>query len=130
MSGGFDLGPRRRGRRPSLTPMIDVVFLLLVFFMLAARFGIEARVPLALAAPGAGTSWSGPPRLVEVLPDEQRLNGVTLEMSDVLAGLGGLLPDDNDPVVLRPAEGAAMQRLVEVMTALEAAGYRRLVVVE
>ena len=27
-------------RRPSLTPMIDVVFLLLVFFMLAARFEI------------------------------------------------------------------------------------------
>lgn len=41
MSGarGFRLGAPRRTRRPSLTPMIDAVFLLLVFFMLASRFG-------------------------------------------------------------------------------------------
>jgi biopolymer transport protein ExbD len=29
---GFRLGAPRRTRRPSLTPMIDVVFLLLIFF--------------------------------------------------------------------------------------------------
>ena len=130
MTGGFDLGPRRRGRRPSLTPMIDVVFLLLVFFMLAARFGIEARVPLVLASPGAGEAWVGPPRLVEVLPEGQRLNGVALDMSDLLGRLEGLISDDGDLVVVRPGEGAAMQRLVEVMAALEAAGHLRLVVVE
>ncbi|MEO0362761.1 MAG: biopolymer transporter ExbD, partial [Pseudomonadota bacterium] len=40
----FDLARAPR-RRPSLTPMIDVVFLLLVFFMLAARFGVELAMP-------------------------------------------------------------------------------------
>ena len=30
--------------------MIDVVFLLLVFFMLASRFGIDQVIPLPLAA--------------------------------------------------------------------------------
>ena len=39
----FHFAPARRSRKPSLTPMIDVVFLLLVFFMLAARFGRQAR---------------------------------------------------------------------------------------
>ncbi len=130
MSGAFDLGPRRRGRRPSLTPMIDVVFLLLVFFMLAARFGVEARVPLVLAAPTPGATWSGPPRLVDVLPDGQRLNGVALEMPALLERLAGLVAEEGDPVVLRAREGAVLQRLVEVMSALEAAGHLRLVVVE
>ncbi|MGY6411485.1 MAG: ExbD/TolR family protein [Alkalilacustris sp.] len=130
MTGGFDLGPRRRGRRPSLTPMIDVVFLLLVFFMLAARFGLEARVPLLLASEGPAVSWSGPPRLVEVLADGQRLNGVALELPELLVRLSALVTEDGDPVVLRPGAGASVQRLVEVMAALETAGHRRLVVVE
>ena len=60
--------PRAR-RRISLTPMIDVVFLLLVFFMLAARFGQEQAIPLAIGA-GAG-DWDGPPRLIDILPDEE-----------------------------------------------------------
>ena len=108
--------------------MIDVVFLLLVFFMLAARFGIEARVPLGLAGPGA--AWSGPPRLVEVLPEGQRLNGVALEMPDLLERLAGLVAAQDDPVVVRPGDGSDLQRLVEVMAVLRDAGHRRLAVVE
>lgn len=37
----FAFGSPPPRRRPSLTPMIDVIFLLVVFFMLAARFGAE-----------------------------------------------------------------------------------------
>ncbi|MEM8656825.1 MAG: biopolymer transporter ExbD, partial [Pseudomonadota bacterium] len=44
----FDLGPPPPSRRPSLTPMIDVVFLLLVFFMLAARFGQDMALETTL----------------------------------------------------------------------------------
>ena len=40
--------PSRRRRGPGLTPLIDVVFLLLVFFMLASRFDREALLPLTL----------------------------------------------------------------------------------
>ncbi|MEO1119875.1 MAG: biopolymer transporter ExbD, partial [Pseudomonadota bacterium] len=40
----IDLGPARPRRRlVSLTPLIDVVFLLLIFFMLAARFSVESE---------------------------------------------------------------------------------------
>ena len=46
------LKPRRR---PSLTPMIDVVFLLLVFFMLASRFGMDAVLNLPWPARAAAT---------------------------------------------------------------------------
>ena len=60
-----------RRRRMSLTPMIDVVFLLLVFFMLAARFGVEGSVALTVGSGGA--AYEGPPRLVEISPDGTRL---------------------------------------------------------
>jgi biopolymer transport protein ExbD len=127
---GFDLGPRAPRRRPSLTPMIDVVFLLLVFFMLAARFGQEGQLPLALAGAGAG-DWSGPPRLVDVLPEGQRLNGVAVEegaLSDALLALGA--GEEGAMVLLRARNGAELQRLVAVIEALQAAGLDRLAVVE
>ena len=42
----FAFASHRPRRKPSLTPMIDVVFLLLVFFMLASRFGQDNILPL------------------------------------------------------------------------------------
>jgi biopolymer transport protein ExbD len=129
-AGGFDLGPRAPRRRPSLTPMIDVVFLLLVFFMLAARFGLEGQVPLALAGAGTG-EWSGPPRLVDVLPEGLRLNGMTLAeaaLPQALRDLGAA--EEGAAVLLRARDGASLQRLVAVIEALQAAGLDGLAVVE
>lgn len=119
--------PRRR-RRISLTPMIDVVFLLLVFFMLAARFGADQAIPLRIGA-GPG-EWEGPPRLVEVLPEGQRLNGVAVTPEALVTGLAPLMETPGDPVVLRPRDGASLQRLVDVMEALSSAGYTGLILVE
>jgi biopolymer transport protein ExbD len=124
----FAFGPPRLHRRPSLTPMIDVVFLLLVFFMLAARFGLDQAIPLKVGA-GAGT-WEGPPRLVDILPDGQRLNGVPVSADALATGLAPLVSLQSDPIVLRPRDGASLQRLVDVMEGLEAAGFTGLVLVE
>ena len=118
--------PRPR-RRVSLTPMIDVVFLLLVFFMLAARFGTERA--LVLSAGGAAAGWEGAPRLVEVAPNAVRLNGAVVEEGALAEALAPILPEGG-AVVLRPIEGATLQRLVDLTEVLEAAGAGRVLVVE
>ena len=119
--------PRSR-RKPSLTPMIDVVFLLLVFFMLASRFGSDALVPLSLG--WSGDTYSGPPRLIDVLPEGQRLNGKEQSLEMVIAALDGLTESRTDMVVLRARDGAALQRMVTVMSALRAAGFTAIAVVD
>ncbi|WP_108258596.1 ExbD/TolR family protein [Mangrovicoccus ximenensis] len=124
----LSLAKPRRSRRPSLTPMIDVVFLLLVFFMLASRFGIDMQIPMTLA--GGGGGWSGPPRLVQVEAGSLALNGVAMAPEALAAELGRLTEAATDPVVLRAGEGADVQRLVEVMEALGQAGFSNLVLVE
>ena len=118
----------RRPRRPSLTPMIDVVFLLLVFFMLAARFGQDFAIELGAA--GQGGDWSGPPRLVELGPQGLWLNGVAMERPALLAELARLTTGPEDAVVLRPRDGADLQALVDLMEALSTAGHTRLLVAE
>ncbi|WP_343115830.1 biopolymer transporter ExbD [Ostreiculturibacter nitratireducens] len=127
---GFHFGAPRRARRPSLTPMIDVVFLLLVFFMLAARFGAEGALPVALAAPGAPTEWQGPPRLVEIGPENVRLNGLAVDEAGLAEALRPLMAGPEAPVLLRPVEGASLQRVVDVIGALSDAGLTALAVVE
>ena len=124
----FASRPVRRRRAISLTPMIDVVFLLLIFFMLASRFGTDMQIPMATGG-GAGT-YQGAPRLVEVAADAVTLNGQTVGLEDLSARVIALMPSMADMVVIRPAEGAELARLVTVMDQLRQAGIVNLVMAE
>lgn len=125
----FAFAQTRRRRGPSLTPMIDVVFLLLVFFMLAARFGIDGAIPLRIAA-GGTEDWEGPPRLVQIGATELRLNGVAIADGDLAAALRPLLPTEDAPVILRASHDADLARLTQVIDALARSGIRNVVLVE
>ncbi|MEZ5840820.1 MAG: biopolymer transporter ExbD [Hyphomicrobiales bacterium] len=54
-------------RSISLTPLIDVVFLLLVFFMLASTFLKYSGIDLATASTGEAAADKGPVIVVRVL---------------------------------------------------------------
>lgn len=118
----------RRRRRPSLTPMIDVVFLLLVFFMLAARFGTDTQI--ALKTGGQGGEWSGPPRLIALLPHAITLNGLPTDLASLPQALAPLMAAPSDPVILRPADDIPLQQLVTVMDTLRDAGLSTLILAE
>jgi len=116
-------------RRPSLTPMIDVVFLLLVFFMLASRFGVDQVLPLSLSGQG-GATYSGAPRIVDIAPDTLRLNGVAVAEGDLGARLTPLTTASDDTIVLRGQDGAHVQRIIDIAEMLSGAGFTALVLVE
>lgn len=118
--------PGRPRRKPSLTPMIDVVFLLLVFFMLASRFGADAVLPLPLASTGG--EYTGPPRLIDIYPDKATLNGI--ETSSLPEALAPLMQSPEDMLVLRGKDGANVQRIVTVAETLRQAGFTSVVLVE
>lgn len=108
--------------------MIDVVFLLLVFFMLASRFGTDFALPLRLAGTGGG--YAGPPRVVDISPEGQRLNGVAVAAEGLVAALRPLMSAPTDTIVLRPRDGADLQTVVDLMQRLRAAGLTTLVLVD
>jgi len=125
----MQLGPDPIRRKPSLTPMIDVVFLLLVFFMLASRFGHDVAIDLPLSA-ASDRPYEGPPRLVDILPEGVRLNGIEMELETLLPELGAMMLSHSDAIILRARGEADLQRVVAVMEALSSAGYETLVLVE
>ncbi len=128
--------PRRlassAGRRRAvigLTPLIDVVFILLVFFMLASSFldwrAIDLKAPAAAVA-AAGTGMEGA-LLVEVRQDGVRLSGERLSTGALEARVAERLAESPERrIVVRPAAGLELQRVVTVLDALEAAGAREL----
>lgn len=123
----FHFAPARRSRKPSLTPMIDVVFLLLVFFMLAARFGQDALVPLTTL--GSGAEYTGPPRLVALSDAGLTVNGTTVALDTLADRLATLMTEPDDTVFLQPQGDSDLQSLVDVLDALQAAGMTNLVIV-
>lgn len=124
----FSFAQHQPRRRPSLTPMIDVVFLLLVFFMLAAHFGQEGALDLRIA--GAATSeWQGPPRLIRIAAEELFINGQPIDATALQQALSRLTETRLDPILIRADEGVGLQRLLDIMAGLEVAGFANLVLV-
>ncbi|MFW8637361.1 ExbD/TolR family protein [Cribrihabitans pelagius] len=119
------LKPRRR---PSLTPMIDVVFLLLVFFMLASRFGMDTVLQLPLA--GQGGTYDGTPRLIGIGAGNLDINGVPVADSNLAQALTPLVEKPDDMLVLRGRDKADLQRITDVIALLRQAGFTNFVLVE
>lgn len=119
--------PRSR-KRASLTPMIDVVFLLLVFFMLASQFGVD-RV-LSLGASGTESNYSGPPRLVVIKPEGVFLNGVRVDLDALPNAVSPLMQAKDDAIVLKPDLQVPLQALMDVAGTLTQDGFTTLMVME
>ncbi|WP_208352129.1 ExbD/TolR family protein [Pseudaestuariivita rosea] len=124
----FQFTTSSRRRRPSLTPMIDVVFLLLVFFMLVAQFSKDLTIPLELA--GGGDSYSGPPRLIQVDGDIISLNGRVIDLQNLAVGIEPLIDTPTDTIVLQPRTETSLQNVIDVLTVLSGTGYTGVVIVE
>lgn len=118
---------RPRRQLISLTPLIDVVFILLVFFMLASSF-LDWR-SIVLSAPSAGAS-SAPMEgalLVEVRPQGLRLSGRPLGLDELEARVRARLADKPDQsIFVKPAAGVPLQRAVAVLDRLSATGATKL----
>lgn len=113
----------RRRALISLTPLIDVVFILLVFFMLASSFldwrAIDLDPP---ARAGAASALTGA-MLVDVRTDDLRLSGESLPLNLIIERLKQVAEDHPDrAIVVRPSNGVSLQRTIRVLDRLNGSG--------
>ena len=111
-----------------LTPLIDMVFLIVIFFMINAAFAIHSVIPVELPGAVSGAVSGAVPGATELiitvaadgriyLDRDGAANAVSLnDLRSVLTGARDL------PVVLRGDARAAYGGLVAVMDAVRAAG--------
>jgi len=111
----------RRRSVISLTPLIDVVFILLVFFMLASSFLDWRTLALDTAAAGAPAPAEEAPFLVQIETGELRLNGAAITLATLIDAARVRRPAAQ-PVSLQPMAETRVQAVVRVLDALNAAG--------
>lgn len=129
------IGPRGTSRHMlgvDLTPMIDVVLQLIIFFMLTSSFGDLRRTPVDLPREaGEDAVARGEPALIvdldaqgRVLVDSVEVSLVELERL-VRAGLAGAGDGADYDVLIRPDRSAAARDLDRVLERLARIGVTR-----
>lgn len=106
-------------RRLSMTSLIDVIFLLLLFFMLSSTFSKFGEIELAGASAGQGVATAAPLYL-RLRGDEIAVNGeaVTLEtLPNLVRQRAG---QEGQTVLVSVTDKTTSQRFVDVYSALRA----------
>jgi len=120
-----------RRRVLSLTPLIDVVFLLLVFFMLASTFVRFSTVKIETAGAGGGQVDQTKLALIHISKDGAiRINGEPALHNQLPAGLALLIADGKTNAVVVVRDEAQVSDLVSGLLQVRAAGFTSVRVVD
>ena len=132
---------KRRGLDVKMTPMIDVVFLLLVFFLWTASFRVvEYVLPTELSSPARAenapsdrplSEWDFDPVIVQVLWPDQQLRWIINEtpvnsLAEVRTTLISVARIKSDiPVIIDPAENVPFCHVIDVYDISQIAGFKK-----
>lgn len=117
----MQLSSLRKKSLVNLTPLIDVVFILLIFFMLASNFTRWHTLELSVS------------KMSEIEIDQHSLSIVSIShdatymLNDELMSLNGIISkldikvknNYNHPIVIKPEKGANIQAMINILNPLQ-----------
>ena len=130
MSGPFNTPSRPRKPSINITPLIDVMFLLLIFFMVSSTFreypGIDITLPKAANAEAQDTKSHE----LAVSPEGKfALDGNALELNELKVRLAAIREDEPDAaLILNVHNEADFQFAVDAIDAAKAVGVSNLII--
>lgn len=107
-----------------IAPLIDIVFLLLVFFMLTSTFLVPEAIELELPESSTASVTETMPIVVSLDKMGQlALNGETIELDQLQMAIEPLLRQDaKSAITLKSDAHTEVQQLLKVMDEIRAAG--------
>jgi biopolymer transport protein ExbD len=113
----------------NLTPLIDVVFLLLIFFMVSTSFNRETQIKLELPE-ASGDPLETPPELIEISVDSEGryfVNAkpvINTQVETLIKAINIIGKGNKElPVVISADANAPYQSVVTAMDASRKSGY-------
>ncbi|WP_298986934.1 biopolymer transporter ExbD [uncultured Roseibium sp.] len=106
--------PVRKPKPISLTPLVDVIFLLLLFFMLSSTFTSFGQVKIGGPA-GSGGQGAVPQALLVLDQERLRLNGSEIAETELRAKAQALQSREIDSLLVLVRGQTTTQQLVTVM---------------
>ena len=121
--------PERRGRGTviNVTSLIDVMFLLLIFFMVSSTFKLQPAIELTLPRSATAEAVAATPVVVYLARDGQLyVNEQPIDRESLRTTLAQRLSSSNENrLVLRADEEAEHGAVVALIDLVKEAGYRR-----
>ena len=115
---------QRRMLRLGLTPLIDVVFLLLLFFMLSSTFLTFEQIEVGARPSGATAAGRADAVVVDLAPSSVRIGAEAIAPERLVAVLDERVGGDRTrPIFVRPAGEVPLQRLIEVLEIIAQGGF-------
>lgn len=119
----------RETSAPEITPLIDVVFLLLIFFMVSTVFKkdeLALLLNLPKASKGESTEQSEKKiLLIELSKDEMALNGKVVKLPELDQQLEQI-KDNKMPVDLRIDKDVRYEKVIELLDKLKKFNFENL----
>ncbi|MEM9403908.1 MAG: biopolymer transporter ExbD [Pseudomonadota bacterium] len=110
------LKARKPRKRASITSLIDVIFLLLLFFMLSSTFSRFSEIEITTAESSAeGTSGSSEQTGLVVQTVGVRLGEESVVDDDLVVRLSSLRMSGATALTVTPADDVVTQRLIDVL---------------
>jgi len=119
----FEQGAPSKSRM-TLTPIIDVVFLLLLFFMLASTFTRYAHVDVTVSGKTVSPvqDQKSPILILSVKPSgNYSINGQSVSMAEITSTLAAGAPDGKARIIVRPSADALAEDIIRAIEHSEAA---------
>ncbi len=130
------LHARPKQRRISLTPLVDVIFLLLIFFMLTSQIAPFSLISLSgiKAEDEATATVELPPNqsqplfsaaaLISVSNKGIAINGQRIANDELIEALAVLLNDGIEAVIISPRSSATVQDLISLLEIVKKSSFR------
>lgn len=100
-----------------MTSLIDVIFLLLLFFMLTSTFSKFSELELSTAGSGAAAASDSKPLFLQLETDVLRLNGQTVLLEGLAASALGEA-EAGTTLLVAIGDDVTSQRLTNLLVAL------------
>ncbi len=121
------MGRRRRGVRMEMTSLMDVMFLVLVFFIysifdMAVHRGVKVELPNAV-----GADEKGERLIATILPDDTlQLNGEIIGKEALLEKVASLVASGEKPsVIIAGDKSASLGMGIELLSSLKTIGIEK-----
>ena len=128
----MSLRVKRKRRGASITSLIDVIFLLLLFFMLASTFSQHSELELVASAEsnaGSGADASEVVRLL-ITPDRLEIDGHATDEAALLTTIKETMPTPKSLIAVQLTEDVTTQRLIDILLIMKTMPDARILVEE
>ncbi len=117
-------------KRIILTPMIDVLFIILIFFMLVSSFNLDRGINIQSFSELGSFINSKVIAVIDIGKDKRLINGLEVEIDNLADELINLGTKKDIQIFLRPNENLLVQDMIDVFDELSLENFQNVYILE